>query len=717
MRRLLALLLVLVLGLPGLALAAGEPAAPSGLTATAATTSQIDLRWTDNADNEAGFAIERRTGGGDWVQVATTGPNAPVFSDTGLTPGTTYSYRVRAYNAAGFSDYSNTASATTLVEPPSAPTDLHAEAVSENRVDLSWTDTSSNEDGFRIERSTGSGDYALVATVAAGAQAYSDTGLTAGTTYRYRVAAYNSGGQSSYAGPATVTTPGSALPAAPSNLAAQAVSTSRIDLTWTDNASNETGFKIERKKGSGGTYSQIDTVGANVTSYASRNLSSDTTYYYRVRAYNAAGNSAYSNEASATTLGEVPDAPSELAVTLLTSTSVRLTWTDNSDNEQGFKIERRKSGGSWSQIATVGEDVERYTNTGLEKNTVYYYRVRAYNASGDSDYSEAVSIDTGGSGGVPEAPDGLTATVLSATSVKLEWQDNSDRESGFKIERRESGGSWTQIATVGRNVETYTASGLKRDTRYSFRVRAYNDSGNSDYSNEVSVTTTNVPAAPSSLAATAQSSSQVRLTWKDNSGNESGFKIERRKAGGSYSQVATVERNVEYYVLSGLEPDTLYSFRVRAYNADGNSEYSNEASARTQAAPARVIVLRVGSTAYTVNGQSRTMDVAPVISEGRTLLPVRFVAEGIGASVGWSSAERKVTISMNGTTIEMWIGRNLARVNGGYRLIDSTNASVTPIIVAPGRTMVPLRFVSEGLGCKVDWNASTRQVTVTYPAS
>ena len=91
------------------------------------------------------------------------------------------------------------------------------------------------------------------------------------------------------------------VPSAPSSLSATAVSASQIDLTWVDNSPNETGFKIERKTGSGGTYSQIDTVAANTTSYSDSGLSASTTYYYRIRAYNVAGNSAYSNEANATT--------------------------------------------------------------------------------------------------------------------------------------------------------------------------------------------------------------------------------------------------------------------------------------------------------------------------------------------------------------------------------------------------------------------------------
>jgi predicted phage tail protein len=216
---------------------------------------------------------------------------------------------------------------------------------------------------------------------------YSNAGLTAGTTYLYRVRATNAGGDSVYSS----TTQNTTLTVAPTGLTASAVSSSQINLTWS-NVAGETGYLIERSPNGSSSWTQIATTAANVTTYSNTGLNPSMTYYYRVRATNAGGNSAYSNSASATTQASVPNAPSNLTYTILSNTSVRLNWLDNSTNETGFKIERSTNGTSWSQIATVGANVTTYTNTGLNKSRTYYYRVRAYNAVGNSPYSNTVTV-------------------------------------------------------------------------------------------------------------------------------------------------------------------------------------------------------------------------------------------------------------------------------------------------------------------------------------
>ena len=188
------------------------PAAPTSLLATAVSSSQINLTWTDSDINEIGFQIERCTGTGcsDFVQIATTNANVATYSNTGLTGSTSYSYRVRAYNTVGNSDYSNTTSAVTQAAPmlPTAPANLVAAVISRSQINLSWTDNSTNETGFYIERCKGATctNFARIATVGANVISYANTKLTTYTTYRYRVSAYNASGTSAYSNIVTATT-------------------------------------------------------------------------------------------------------------------------------------------------------------------------------------------------------------------------------------------------------------------------------------------------------------------------------------------------------------------------------------------------------------------------------------------------------------------------------------------------------------------------------
>ena len=124
-----------------------------------------------------------------------------------------------------------------------------------------------------------------------------------------------------------------------------------------------------------------------------------------------------------------------------------------------------------------------------------------------------------------------------------------------------------------------------------------------------------------------------------------------------------------------------------------------------------VIVLQIGNPIITVNGKESAMDTKPTINPqwGRTVVPVRFVAQALGAKVGWNGKERKVTIEDEGTTIYLWIGKPQAQVNGKTVWIDEKNHKVTPIII-DNRTMVPLRFVAESLGLTVGWNPIYREI-------
>lgn len=184
------------------------PAAPSNLSATTISSNQINLSWTDNSNNENGFKVEQSTDGTNFTQIAMLASNTVSFSATGLNPSTTYTYRVVSFNDAGTSQFSNTASATTLAAPPdvpAAPSGLIATGVSRTQINLSWTDNSNNESGFRIERCKNPNctNYVQIVQVGANVTTFADTALTKNTTYRYRVRAFNAGGNSAYSTPTT----------------------------------------------------------------------------------------------------------------------------------------------------------------------------------------------------------------------------------------------------------------------------------------------------------------------------------------------------------------------------------------------------------------------------------------------------------------------------------------------------------------------------------
>ena len=285
-----------------------------------------------------------------------------------------------------------------------APGALGASVVSANRVDLAWTDNASNESGFTIERKVVGGGFVKIGTAAANATSYSDTTAAKLTDYFYRVRAFNTEGESPFTNEAAATTP-DVSPAAPTGLSASAPSATQIDLTWTDAATNESGFKIERKTSETGTYTQIATVLENMTSFSDVSLAPVTTYFYRIRASNEIGDSTYSAEASATTLDVPPAAPSDVVAIAASNTQVDVSWSDQSANETGFSVERSSDGVSgWTAAGTTVTNTTSLRDSGLAAATPYFYRVKATNAAGDSAYSNSVEVTTFSGDGAAATP-------------------------------------------------------------------------------------------------------------------------------------------------------------------------------------------------------------------------------------------------------------------------------------------------------------------------
>ena len=548
------------------------PVKPIGLVATVLSKNSISLTWTDNSDNEASFIIQRSLNGTTWTEVGTVNENITSYIDNGLNPSTSYQYRIIARNAFGNSLPSTKKTATTLPEVPVAPSDLIVEVMSQSVMQLSWTDNANNEDGYVVQISLNGSTWANIATISTpNVNSYISTGLTSGTKYFYRIYAYNTGGNSEYIIESATTLP--SIPVAPNGLSAT-VSGLNITLNWLDNANNEDGYKLERSLYGSKTFEEIAMLSSNVTTYEDTDLPSGTEYEYRVRAYNIAGNSTYSNIIQVTTMN-APDAPLEFVGFADNQNGyIEFMWSDLTD-ETGYILERSSDGGStWSELANIAADEFSYKDYTATPGVSYSYRIKGYNAVGDGAYSSVLEL---GLPGVPDAPTNLTATTAGSTQINLTWTDNSNDEVGFKLQISLDQSTWNTIYTAQAGETSYSNTGLNSTTTYYYRVFAYNDIGNSDYSNIGDAKT--FLSAPINLTATVPTGLYVELNWTNTDASTVGYEIER-KAGSSktWIQIATTTVNKTTYddenVISGVN----YDYRVRSYNGDGNSDYSDVAT-------------------------------------------------------------------------------------------------------------------------------------------
>ncbi len=513
------------------------PADPTNLTATAAGSDQIDLSWQDNsgddADAEDSFTVERSDDGGSSYSVLATVGGVPgtgnmvSYSDTGLPYVTTFCYRVLASNVIGDSGYTaEVCEPTGPPADPTSPTGLSADAEA-GKVTLTWNANPETDPAvlyYIIDRSTTEGGPYTAVAVSFGGTNIIDFRVSNGTTYYYRLRAVDTWGhQSGQSAEVSATPSEPSAPESPSNLQVTGKTDSQISLSWTDNADNEDAFIIERKLGTGGTYAVLDTVTANVTAYDDTGLESETAYCYRVKASNGIGDSGYSNEVcDETTGGCVPDDvtidDADPLITYTGSWSAQSGWSGRYE----MTLHETESNGAMAEFSFEGNTLAIISETqdwggtadvridGISQGTMNcqgasQYQVTLFSKNDLSDGAHLLQIVCEGSGWVyvdaiqftgcvappplPEAPTNLTATSLSSSQIRLEWTDNAAVESGFRIERKLDGGSYSQVGIASVDAESFMDVGLAELTTYYYRVQAFNASGNSSWSNEASATT------------------------------------------------------------------------------------------------------------------------------------------------------------------------------------------------------------------------------------
>jgi parallel beta-helix repeat protein len=426
---------------------------------------------------------------------------------------------------------------------------------------------------------------------------FSVTGLNPNTGYYYRVRAYNADGTSASSNIINITTEQIPAPAAPT--ASNATNIGQTDFTanWTSSAT-ATGYYLDVATDNAFTtfvtgFSNKDVL--NLTSYNVTGLAINTSYYYRIRAYNTGGTSASSNVVTLTTLlnpPALPSAPVANSATKITQTSFLANWNTVS-GATGYKLDVATDN-SFTNYLTGYNNKAILNSTsdsvgGLTVNTIYYYRVRASNSGGSSANSGTITVTTLANPPLP--PVCTSASAITQTSFTANW-NSSTTASGYRLDISTNNGFTSFVSgyndkDVG-NLTNATVTGLSLNTAYYYRIRAYNSGGSSDNSNTVSVTTLltapTQPSAPTATSATGITQTGFTARWNTSS-SSTGYYIDVSGNSTFSSFISGYSNkfvgNVTGTAITGLSAKSTYYYRVRAYNAYGTSGNSNAITVTT----------------------------------------------------------------------------------------------------------------------------------------
>ncbi|KAF0152441.1 MAG: extracellular ribonuclease [Ignavibacteria bacterium] len=422
-----------------------------------------------------------------------TGITDVTYSVQGLKNSQDYFWRVKAINISGESDYTEVWNFTTI-DTILAPTGLTAVADTTFTINLEWKDNSNNETGFVLERlDEGNLFYYQFDRVGANTTSYTNKYLEQGKSYTYRIKAVSDFTCSPFSNLLTVAVPRASIKA-PSNLNTTVTNKGHVILTWNYSSSNDVGFIIYRAEEANNVFGKvtfasvnagfvpIDTVLTNTTKYLDNATIIGKTYKYQVVTLTKQG-------VSVPTTAPAPIKPLVSPTNLIASldgTNANLSWIDNSGDEAGFIVLKAyKPKMQFKAIDTTLANTNSYSDKNVFDGRRFHYKVYAYNKSyGVSGETNTDSVYT-----AMKTPTNLKAVqLINQNKINLSWVDNSVSETGYIIERKESGQSnFNEIATVITNIVSYTDVTIANKKNYHYRIKGYNEDGHSAYSPESSI--------------------------------------------------------------------------------------------------------------------------------------------------------------------------------------------------------------------------------------
>jgi fibronectin type III domain protein len=460
-----------------------------------------------------------------------------------------------------------------------SPSGTSLVVVAYNQINVSWQDNSPNETGFEVHRAPGAaGTFALIATTTAGVTSYADGGLSGATEYCYKVRALRTTGKnttySDFSNASCGTTLPVPVPAAPSEANAVPSYSTLIALSWRDNSTDESGFRVEFSLDAGTSWQSIGwDPPANATSINHSGRTPDQSVCYRVMAFNGYGNSLPSNMDCTAP----PLAPAPLTANGVSGPAIDLSWPDLSAVEDGYEVRRAGPDGQWSTVVRLAAGSQSYHDVGIAAGIRYSYTVAATRDGGYSDFSSASAMSVSAP---PPAPTAISAVPQNSSYIAVSWAGPTDNVERFRIERSTDGGtSWSAAGTADWYYQSFW-DGVLSEQRTCYRVIAVNSAGES----ASGVACSTAPLFATDLSATPVNGGIIDLSWTDNSSVEDGYEVWQvvNSCGyyyycyPYYSLLEVLPANATSFRHSGLDPNTFYSYVVVARKDGGYSNLSIE---------------------------------------------------------------------------------------------------------------------------------------------
>ena len=572
-----------------------KPSAPSGLSVSN-TIASLTLKW--NAVTDAtGYEIYRAGTDGKYSKITTV--TSTSYVDTNVKNNTQYSYKIKAYNAAGASAFST---AVSLKKTQISVSKLKADA-NGSKVQLSWTGGVTGAEGYVIYRRTEeSKSYTEIGRTSG--NTYSDT-ISAGIKYYYTVAVY-SGSRTEGKCPEV----GVMYLATPSGLS---VSNTIASLTLKWNAvKGATGYEIYRA-GTDGKYSKITTVTS--TSYVDTSVKNNTEYSYRIKAYNAAGASAFS---TAVSLKKTQISVSNLKADA-NGSKVQLSWTGGVTGAEGYVIYRRTEGGSYAEIGRTSGNT--YSDT-ISAGIKYYYAVAVYSGSRTEDKCPEVGV-------MYLAEPAVTGASNITSGVQVKWSKVTGA-TGYIVYHKGAGKGWARIADIkdGSTVN-YTDTTAASGTTYTYTVRAYNKDTMSDWNSTKSL----MRISDTTVTGASNITSGVQVKWSQVTG-ATGYIVYRKGAGKGWGRIADIKSgSTVSYTDTTAASGTTYTYTVRAYNGSTMGDWHSAKS-----------LMRLSDT--TVSGASN-ITYGVQVKWSRVTGATGYIVYRKGAGKGWA----RIADIKNGSTV------------------------------------------------------------------